>query len=438
VDIELMVIAGVMLVSCQMLSGAEQQQSNRKAVAETSGLIAFWDFNNAKDNTWVSYYDAKVVDRTYALHLRRIGDAKAYSIDGWPYQDDNSQLMYDRTGPFGNAVRFNKGYIYGAVERKDFDGTLLDLHGRRPFTMISWVKFTGSRHMVAGIWDEGGWNKYAGRRQAAIFAGLFGRKGPTAHISATGASSFPQSTAKGSQYARCRALDGAAFENNRWVALAMTYDPQREEVSAYLNGVMTPLAMTDPVEQDVYQYKDKKSANPYKFSHPIYSPGAFVLKYNGYSLATNGISEHRLPVDLENRCLIYGQDKPEDGGVHSFRIFFDIKRQGESILSQPVEMKGVDGQRAEIPSGTKVAMGDEVWTRLEMQADGEWQQIGTVVKREIQEGAPFTFGRALGLGAEELNHGSQLYLDGVAVFNRVLSAEEIKGLSFTMDKEAMQ
>ena len=427
-----------MLASCQMVFGVEPKESNRQAVAETAGLVAFWDFNNAKDNAWISYYDSNVVDRAYPLYLRRIGDAVAYPVDGWPYQDDKSQLMYDSTGPFGKAVRFNKGYVYGAVERKDFDGTPLDLHGKRPFTMISWVKFTGSRHMVAGIWDEGGWDKYAGRRQAALFAGLFGRKGLTAHISATGASSYPQSTANGSQYARCRALDGAAFENNQWVALAMTYDPATEEVRAYQNGVMTPLAVTDSVEQDVYQYKDKQAANPYKFRHPIYSPLAFVLKYNGYSLATNGISEHRLSIDLEKRSLTYGRDQMAESRTPDFRLFFDIKRQGESILSQVIEMNALDGQRAEIPFGVKVAMGDEVSTRLEMQSDGVWQQVGTVVTRQIQEGAPFTFGRALGLGAEELNHGSQLYLDGVAVFNRVLSAKELEGLSFTIVEGAIQ
>ena len=52
------------------------------------------------------------------------------------------------------------------------------------------------------------------------------------------------------------------------------------------------------------------------------------------------------------------------------------------------------------------------------------------MRREIRQGAPFTFGRALGLGAETIEHGSQLYLDGVAVFNRVLTEAELADLSF--------
>jgi hypothetical protein len=428
--ISLMLSIGLLLTPCSALFAVERQQSNMQTVEKTDGLIAFWDFDHAKDSTWMSYYDPKVLNHSFSLHLKRIGDPQTYSTNSWPYEDANSKLMFDDSGPFGKAVRFNKGYIYGAVERRDFDGTPLDLHGKRPFTMIAWMKFIGSRHMVAGIWDEGGWNKYAGRRQAALFAGLFGQKGVISHVSATGAASYPQSTIGGAQYARCRAIDGKPFKDNQWVAMATTYDPERGIVIAYLNGTMTPLHVTDPVAQDIYQYKDKQSANPFGFSLPIYSPRAFVLKYNGYSLKKTGISEHRLHVDLVARKLTYMQDKPTAKTAQAFRLFFDVKRQGKSILANPIEVKGVHTRRAAIPADTRVMTSDEVWTRLETQQNGKWKQVGTVVKRKVLEGAPFTFGRALGLGSGTLGHGSQLYLDGVAIFNRILKEEELKKLSF--------
>jgi hypothetical protein len=96
----------------------------------------------------------------------------------------------DASGPFGHALYFNQGYIYAESPRAGFDNGPLDLSGERPFTLTAWMKFTGARHMVAGIWDEGGWDKYRGRRQAALFGGLFGRNGITAHISASGAAVF--------------------------------------------------------------------------------------------------------------------------------------------------------------------------------------------------------------------------------------------------------
>ena len=152
--------------------------------------------------------DDAVVERGYPVALRRIGDPKSYTPSDWPYADEASRLPFDASGPFGYAVRFNQGYIFAEVPRSELDKTPLDVHGRQPFTLIAWVKFIGRRHLVAGIWDEGGWDKYGGRRQIALFGGLFGSKGTIGHISATGASSYPQSTISGSQYARCRAIDG--------------------------------------------------------------------------------------------------------------------------------------------------------------------------------------------------------------------------------------
>jgi hypothetical protein len=212
--------------------------------------------------------------------------------------------------------------------------------------------------------------------------------------------------------------------------MATTFDPHQGEVVAYLNGTMTPLALTDPVAQDVFQYKGKQAANPFSFRFPIFSLRAFVLKYNGYDMKEGGISEHRLHVDLDNRSLTYERDKPTAKTTPTFRLSFDIKRKGVSILSRPIELQGVHGQKAAIPADIRMMTSAEVWTRLETLQNGKWKQVGTVVKRKIREGAPFTFGRALGLGSEDLKHGSQLHLDGVAVFNRVLKRKELKKLNF--------
>lgn len=377
----------------------------------------------------MSYFDRQTEDQSFPVQLRRIGDKKSYSTDDWPYSDEDSQLLFDHDGPFGHAVRFNKGFIYGAVERKDFDGTLLDLYGNHPFTLIAWMKFVGERHLVAGIWDEGGWDKYEGRRQVALFGGLFGQKGVIAHISATGAASYPQSDLSDAKYARVRAVDGQPFENNQWVAMAVTYDPEINELVAYLDGVMTPLDLTDWVAQDVFEYIEEQAANPFKFTFPIFSSRSFILKFNGYLQPGGGINEHRLHVELEERKLTYQQEGVSSGNREIFRVLFDVKRQGQSILAGPIEIQGVHGHQAKIPAKIQVLDDDEVWATLETIEDGSWKQIGIPGKRIVRQGAPFTFGRALGLGSEGLDIGSQLYMDGVAVFNRVLSETELRILS---------
>lgn len=422
----------LLLSACTGTAGFQQQNSNAQAVIDTEGLIAFWDFKHMGDSTWDSYQDPQLPLKSFPLQLKRIGDINSYSTETWPYAD--TPIEFDQSGPFGKAIKLDRGYLYGAVERKAFDKSLLDLHGKKPFTMIAWLKFYGTRHLVAGIWDEGGWNKYAGRRQAALFAGLFRQKGVIAHISATGASSYPQSTIDGAQYARLRAIDGQAFEDEQWIAMAMTFDPDKAEVVAYLNGVMTPLLLSDPVTQDVYQYQEEQVANPFHFPHPIYSPQAFVLKYNGYDLKRDGISEHRLHVDLIDKTLTYEQDPEEAVDSTKLRLFFDIKRQGKSLLAAPLVIEGIHGQSIALPTDLRIHLQDEVSSWLESKRNGNWEQIGTLIAHQLSEGAPFTFGRALGLGTEDIEHGSQLYLDGLAVFNRVLKAEELKGLSFPKEQ----
>lgn len=205
----------IVLTMASISPAAEPPHQRAIQVTQTKGLIAFWDFAEMCDGTWTSRYDREIVNRGYPVVLRRIGDSKSYTPHNWPYSDEQSKLVVDSSGPFGHAVRFNKGYIFAEVPRKDFDQSPLDIHGHQPFTIIAWVKFIGRRHLVAGIWDEGGWNKYGGRRQFALFGGLFDSKGAIGHISATGAASYPQSIISGAQYARCRAIDGKDFEDGR-------------------------------------------------------------------------------------------------------------------------------------------------------------------------------------------------------------------------------
>ncbi|MDZ7617051.1 MAG: hypothetical protein U1E05_08605 [Patescibacteria group bacterium] len=426
------IVLGMMSVAQALAADSTEACRERiGAVVGTKGLIAFWDFSLMDAGRWTSHHDPAVVDHGYPVVLRRIGDEKSYTPAEWPYSDDASALRFDISGPFGRAIRLNKGYIFAETPRSEFDRSPLDIHGRQPFTLIAWAQFTGARHMVAGIWDEGGWDKYRGRRQIALFGGLFGSRGLTGHISATGAASYPQSNAPGSQYARVRAIDGRAFNNGQWVALAMTFEPEHDRVTVYCNGVATPLDMTDPVAQDVFRGPKPVASNPFHFPWPIFSPNAFVLKYNGYDAATTGVWEHWLAVDVEQGAMTYGRSCPEPARIRDvFRVVFDLQRDNRSLLDAPIVFDAADKQGASLPDSVRAQVGDEVVTSLEVRRGDSWQRVGTEIRYPIREGAPFTFGRALGLGGEAIDHGTQLLLDGVAVFNRALTEEELKALSF--------
>ena len=412
-------------------STSQQSAERIEQVAQTKGLIAFWDFTRVEAGKWTSHYDAEVVQKGFPISLRQIGDAKAYAPADWSRNDEKSKLMFDSSGPFGQAVRFNKGYVFGEVPRKSFEGTPLDVHGQQPFTLIAWTKFVGKRHLVCGIWDEGGWDKYGGRRQISLFGGLFGSKGVIGHISTTGASSYPQSTARGSQYARCRAIDGKPFKNDQWVMMAMTFDPKTSIAKVYCNGEATPTNITDSVAKDVFHYPKRVSSNPYDFPWPIFSSRAFVLKFNGYKVNSTGVYEHWLFVDLNKRKVTYDRSSPDQAKVtDDFQVTFDVQRAGKSLLSQPITFDASPKASVDLPSVLDAKPGDQIVTSLTKKVDGNWKTIGKQVRYNLREGAPFTFGRALGLGSEQIEHGSQLYIDGVAVFNRVLTDPELRKLTF--------
>ncbi|NND32933.1 MAG: hypothetical protein HKN76_10100 [Saprospiraceae bacterium] len=402
--------------------------ANKQKLLQTDGLVAFWDFSRAVDEGWFSQGSAG----SCPLYLKRIGDTTTYSAFSWPYHDLESEIKFDESGPLGKAIRFNRGYIYGEVPRKYFDRMPLDIHGHQPFTMIAWVKFFGHRHLVAGIWDEGGWSKYAGRRQYALFAGLFNQDGVIGHISTTGAASYPQSEIAGSQYARIRAIDPMPFLDNEWIAMAMSYDPNEQLVRAYLNGKATEYRLTDPVAQDVFNYQEIQKANPLDFPGPIYSPRAMILKFNGYNIEDDFVCEHQLYVDLDKQLLNYRRH--DVGNIQdSFRIIFDVHRMGVTILPAPLTFIAVPGHSVSFGTVATVQASDILIVSLHKLQSGQWTQVGSTINRTVQEGAPFTMGRALGLASEEIEHGSQLYIDGVAIFDRVLSEEELMTLSFVQE-----
>ena len=397
-------------------------------VSSSKGLAAFWHF--PAQTAWESAYDAAVMDRALPLRLKQIGDAGAYTEADWPHADEQAALQFDDSGPFGRALRCNKGYIYAAAARETLQSTALDVHGEQAFSVLAWIKFIGERHLIAGIWDEGAWNKYGGERQYALFGGLFGQKSIISHVSATGAASFPQSSAPGSEFARVRGIDGQAFANDEWVCAAMTYDPRSQLLRTYLNGVLTEFAMTDPVVQDVFAYETAEAANPYTFTLPMYHPRQFLLKLHGYQDGDlRPIGEHRLFFDLDNKTMRYDAHAlPAQLAAQSLRLQLSISRN-KHVLTEWNEI--LNPLRIyELPFSEAIQAGDVLSIQAQRQIGDEWQDMGHRIEKTVSNGAPFTIGRALGLGSEEKEHGSQLYVDGVAVFNRCLDPKELVDLAF--------
>jgi hypothetical protein len=138
-----------------------------------------------------------------------------------------------------------------------------------------------------------------------------------------------------------------------------------------------------------------------------------------------------LQVDLDAKHIAYQQIKNDKEKITTdYRVLFNIKRDGKDIWDKPFILDITDNIKQQLPSDFTIEVGDEITTSLEKLAGDQWKQIGTVINKPIQKGAPFTFGRALGLAEDGLDHGSQLFIDGVAVFNRVLDENTLRELSF--------
>ena len=278
---------------------------------------------------------------------------------------------------------------------------------------------------------EGGWTKYSGGRQYALFTGLgAGPRSSQGHVSSTGAASYPQSNRPGAQYARIQPADGRDIPDGVWAALAMTRDPERAEVRMFLDGVATPRRHVDEIAADVFGDAAPDSANPLRFAGPIYSPWNFLLKFNGYD-RSSGVYEHILHVETEAGRVTYLRSAVDPATAPGpFRVTVDVRRGGQSVLAEPVGFDAEPGKPVTIDALKAVRAGDTMTATLEAGEGGSWRTVGTPVRREIGRGAPFTIGRALGLGKEPVKFGGTFMVDGVAVFNRVLSDEELRALSF--------
>ena len=401
-------------------------------VLQTPSLVAFWDFQetNANGNFVArSNLNGAVETGLYPVWLRRGEGDVAYTPATWPAQ--HSVITQNAGGPFGQGLNVNQQKLYANVERASFADTPLDISGRSPFTLAAWVKFPvhSHRHHIVGIWDEGSWNKYSGQRQYALFrTGRYGDR-LFGHISATGASSYPQSNASNSEFARIRALNGATLDEGAWRLLAMTYDG--DDAQSSQDGVATVNSYEQGeewVEESVYPRPDHYTAltNPKAFDWGVYHPRRFVVKFRGYKVAETGVYEHFARVDLKaaQRTIAYGvkavSPNADAGGVYELKYRFE--RNGEAVAhgTGSFAVRNSAGQ-AVLPQALQVEEGDKVVLELLRDVpEGVWS-VGGAITREIGAGAPFTFGRVLG-------GGTQMTLGGVAMYNRALSAAELANL----------
>ena len=378
----------------------------------TPGCVAFWDFMKREPDG----------ARRFSAHVPAGAlndfplDAGNYVRDYWGEGREATYADFPLLGrgPFGQAIRIRKEedatfrpFLF--VPRARLHDSPIDVKGAgRSVSVVVWAIRESGNHALAGIWHEGTDLNHAaaakvvvrGQRQYALFAGLNREGSACGHVSENGVQSF------GHLYAMHKCNSGdispvvpadspAGLIDASWQCFAMTYDHETRELTGWLNGRGTG-RWQENVKQTI------------PVIHNAWVQGRLHLEPG----------------------LQPGED-PDFPGDQYYNPPEDT----------PVSVKVLSGTADE-----RVELQEFRYTRVKVtwrrQADGAW----TTTARDLADvrlnpwwyphdsiytpaddgtGAPFTIGRVI---HSSRSVGFTGWIGGVAVFNRALTAQEIKRL----------
>lgn len=409
-----------LLLASTLAQASEDHSAKIKAVTETPGLVAFWDFVKREPS------DAK----RFTAHVPS-GSTKEYALDAanyvkefWGEGPDASYADFPLLGrgPFGQAVGIRKEpnaafrpFLF--VPRSRLHDSPLDIKGNgKSVTVVVWAIRESGNHSLAGIWHEGTDLKghsespvqrvERGQRQYALFAGLNKPGSACGHVSENGASSF------GYIYAmhKCNSGDiSPAIPSDSppevldasWQCFAMTFDHQSQEMTGWLNGKNTP----------------SWQPNVQKTLAPVYNAWA------------QG-NLNRIPGDQPGEDKAFPKDQfynpPEQ---HPVKVTLLGETPKERVELQEfaytrvkvVLRKNADGKFE--PASRDLA---------EVSLNPWWYPHGIYVP-EASSGGPFTIGRVI---HSARSVGFAGWIGGVAVYDRALGAAELQKLSALSTGEA--
>ncbi len=447
--------------------------SNIESVKAIEDLVAFWDFNTLSLDRkhYVAYSNIGSFDpNLYPIYLKNFSDyrTKNYNNTEWGITYPNIPIHEDSTGPFGHSLKIDAGNLFARVLRSDFkDNELGKIHGKQPFTLIAWVKFHGTNtHSITGIWDEGNeenpsrkiFKQYSGQRQFSLFTKNFeGQARLFSHFSATGAATFPQRT---NQYAQVRSIDGGNLMNlstDNWYQLAMVYDG--EEVTSYINGIHTPFSYPSGHQNKagklIYNDLFDPMANPESFvpvsnenknhlsyrdtDFKIYSPNDLMIKFD----YQGDVFERYVNVKINGNNIVnivygyIGSKGIDHGSGYSvkYRVYdknstqsqidlipikdFTINSNGigSTFINEPISV-GTTVLEVSLYKNNTLLKGENVSANRNPEG---------MIKRVLGSGGHFSFGQVVHSG---LCKGTQAHLDGVAVFKRALTPDQLRVISF--------
>lgn len=392
-------------------SAAEPTASHITTVTSTPGLVAFWDFVKREPEGAHRFTAHVPAGATTDYPL----DAGNYVKDYWGAGREATYADFPLLGrgPFGNAVRIVKEtdpdfrpFLF--VPRARLHDTPLDIKGAgKSVTVVVWAIRESGNHALAGIWHEGTDLKEKstatiakverGQRQYALFAGLNKQGSACGHLSENGASSFLN------KYAlhKCNSAgispevpadSPAEVLDASWQCFAMTFDDATDELAGWLNGEAGDRWLDQPKKDKLISY----AYNAYMQGHYAQVPG------------TQPGEDATFPKDQYYN--------PPEGEPLSVKVLRE--ENGERV-----ELREYRYTKVEVT----VREGKEISRELvALRLNPWWYPHSIYAPKDAQSGGPFTIGRVI---HSSRSVGFTGWIGGVAVFDRALSAEELKKLS---------
>jgi len=387
-----------------------------ESVVQVPGLVAFWDFVEREP-------DGK---KRFVAHVPE-GASNNYPLDAANYVKDYwgkgpaatyADFPLLGNGPFGDAIQIVKEtnpdfrpFLF--VPRSRLHGSPLDIKGNgKSVTVVVWAIRESGNHALAGIWHEGTDLQRSetadiqkverGQRQYALFAGLNKTGSACGHVSENGASSFLNKYAlhKCNSIGISKAVPAdspAQVLDASWECFAMTFDDNKDELTGWLNGVSGDRWLENPKKDGLISY----AYNAYMQGH--YHRLAGHQKGEDKKFPAQ---QYYNPPETETIAVEVLQETPT---ARVERREYPFTKIEVTLKKEP------DGRISEM-SRDLTALRLNPW----------WYPHGLYEPENDHSGGPFTIGRVI---HSSKSVGFTGWIGGVAVFDRALTAAELKQLS---------
>jgi hypothetical protein len=400
----------LIVLSLAMSAAADTPTDRVDRVTKTPGLVAFWDFVRREEGGEQRFlaHVPEGATNDYAL------DAANYIKDYWGAGPDATYADFPLMGrgPFGEAIRIRaeenpdfRPFLY--VPRSRLHDTPLDIKGAgKSVTVVVWAIRESGNHALAGIWHEGTVLKQKetsaiqkverGQRQYALFAGLNKEGSACGHVSENGASSFLN------RYAlhKCNSVGTspkvpwdapAEVLDASWQCFAMTFDHGTDELTGWLNGEAGERWLENPKDDRLIS----SAYNAWKQGHLHREPGM----QEGEDPAFPKDQFYNPPEDEPSSVKVVSETPEERVELREYRY---------------TKVKVV--KRGDTETRDLVALKLNPW----------WYPHDLYTPANDGSGGPFTIGRVI---HSSRGVGFTGWIGGVAVFDRALTAEELKALT---------